>query len=135
MVQPEEPFLVDSDVLIEYPRGRPAAIEFLESLLERSKEPLLLSVITVAELYSGLKGEREESDVEVALEAFEIVPLTPEMAREGGLLRLAYRPSHGLALADALIASTTKTVHATLITFHRRPFPMLDRVEIPYSRT
>lgn len=128
------PFLLDSDVLIEYLRGRPQTISYLESLAESSSAPLRISVISVAELFAGVKGDRELSDLEVFLNAFEVVPLTPDMGREGGLLRLVYRPGQGLSLADALIAATAQAIGAILVTFNRRHYPMLERVEVPYSR-
>ena len=44
-------FLIDTDVLIDYLRGRPEAVVYLESLTDR----LLISAITVAELYAGVR--------------------------------------------------------------------------------
>lgn len=48
----DEQFLVDTDVLIDYLRGRAEAVTYLESL----EASLLISVITVAELYAGVRS-------------------------------------------------------------------------------
>ncbi len=122
--------LLDSDILIEYLRGRSAAIGYLEAL----EGDLQLSAITVAELFAGAKGDDEFAALTAFLLAFAVVPVTPEIARQGGLLRQLYRPSHGTGLADALIAATAQALQATLVTFNRKHFPMLERVEVPYSR-
>ncbi len=45
----EESLLIDSDVLIDYLRGYPAAVNYLEGLTERQ----IVSAMTVAELYTG----------------------------------------------------------------------------------
>jgi predicted nucleic acid-binding protein len=47
--------LIDTDVLIDYLRGQPQAVEFLESL----RELLLISTMTIAELYAGVRDGKE----------------------------------------------------------------------------
>lgn len=42
-----KPLLIDTDVLIDYLREQPEAVTYIEGLTE----PLLMSAITVAELY------------------------------------------------------------------------------------
>jgi len=46
-----EILLLDTDVLIDFLRSRAEAISYLESLLE----PPLISALTVAELYAGIR--------------------------------------------------------------------------------
>lgn len=123
-------WLLDADVLIEYLRGRPRAVEYLEGL----EGELLLSSVTVAELFAGAKGEEEEQALTAFLRAFRVVPLTEAVARDGGLLRRDFGPSHGTDLPDALLAATARDLGVTLITFNDRHFPMLEDVEVPYRR-
>jgi len=61
-------FLIDSDVIIEYLRGSEQAIRYLESL----EGGLCVSAITVAELYSGVRGSDEEAALERLLGAEEL---------------------------------------------------------------
>lgn len=56
------PLLLDTDVIIDYLRGRAEAVTYIESLTE----PLLVSTITVAELYSGVR----EGDELITLQIF-----------------------------------------------------------------
>ena len=125
-----ERLLMDTDVLIEYLRGRSEAVEYLESLTS----DLYLSVISVAELFVGVRGDEEENSLKQLLQAFVILPVTEKTARLGGLYRREYRPSHGTGLADALIAATSEESGADLVTFNQRHFPMLSRVTMPYER-
>ena len=122
--------LVDTDVLIEYLRGRREAVEYLEGLTS----DLYLSVISVAELFAGVRGDEEEKSLKQLLLAFVVLPVTEKTARLGGLYRRDYRPSHGTGLADALIAATTEVTGADLVTFNRRHFPMVSRITVPYER-
>ncbi len=65
------------------------------------------------------------------LGAFEIIPLNAEIARPGGLYRRDYGPSHGVTLADALLAAAAARHQAQLITLNARHFPM---VEVAYKK-
>lgn len=122
--------LLDTDVLVEYLRGRQEAAEYLESLTS----DLYISVISVAELFAGVKGDKEERSLEQFLLVFTALPVTEKVARLGGLYRREYRPSHGTGLADALIAATAEENSFGLVTFNRRHFPMVSEVTVPYER-
>lgn len=122
--------LMDTDVLIEYLRGRREAVEYLESLTA----DLYLSVISVAELFAGVKGDEEEKSLNQLLLTFTVLPVTEKTARLGGLYRRDYRHSHGTGLADALIAATAEENGAGLVTFNRHHFPMVSRITVPCDR-
>jgi predicted nucleic acid-binding protein len=125
-----ERLLIDTDVLIEYLRGRGEAVEYLESLTS----DLYLSVISVAELFAVVEGDEEGKSLEQLLQAFVVLPVTEKVARLGGRYRRQYRPSHGTGLADALIAATSEECGANLVTFNRRHFPMILGLTVPYER-
>lgn len=120
--------VVDTDVLIEYLRGRPKAVEYLHTL----DADLLLSSLTVAELFAGAR-ESEEEALHTMLRAFEIVVVDAAIAEAAGRLRRRYGPSHGVGLPDAVIAATAMAARARLATFNRKHFPMLE-VTVPYER-
>jgi predicted nucleic acid-binding protein len=122
--------LLDTDVLIDYLRGQEAAIEYLETLFE----PLLISVVTVAELYAGVRDGAEMTALEDFIKAFEIVRLDEDIAIKGGLYRRDYRKSHDTGLADALIAATAEIRGAALVTLNKKHFPMLADVIVPYQK-
>lgn len=118
-------WLVDTDVLVDYLRGQPAARAFLEA---RAGEPLAVSVITVAELHAGAR-EPEKPALEALLSVFTQLPVDAAIARQAGAWRRAYRDSHGTGLADALIAATALSCGATLATLNTRHFPMFPTLE------
>lgn len=124
-------FLLDTDVLIDYLRGQSDAVNYVESLVE----PILISSITVAELYSGVREGRERQTLGTFLSAFEIVLVSTEIAVKGGLYRRDFGKSHNVGLADALIAATAETRGATLVTLNLKHFPMLASAKTPYLKT
>lgn len=122
--------LIDTDVLIDYLRGQPDAVAYIESLIH----PILVSVVTVAELYSGVREGNERTALLTFLSAFEIVPVDEVMATKGGLYRRDYSKSHNVGLPDALIAATAEVKGAILVTLNKKHFPMLTNVIVPYVK-
>lgn len=122
--------LLDTDVLVDYFRGRIQALAYLRA----RSEPILISAITVAELYAGVREGEERRGVEQFLALLEIIPVDAAIAQRGGLYRRDYGASHGVGLADALIAATAEVHQAKLVSLNARHFPMVE-VEVPYSKT
>lgn len=123
-------WLIDTDVLIDYLRGTPPAVAYLEA----QQDHILLSAITIAELYAGVRDGRERKALAAFVSAFEVAPLDQAIAEKGGLYRRDYGKSHGTGLADALIAATAAVHQATLVTLNRKHFPMAARVFVPYEK-
>jgi|TARA_Y100000294_G_scaffold165955_1_gene173929 hypothetical protein len=122
--------LIDTDVLIDYLRAKENAVAFLES----QPRSMSISSITVAELYAGVRDGKERIILDDFIEAFEILPLTTEVAQKGGIYRRDFGKSHGVGLADAIIAATTEINNAVLITLNERHFPMLTNLLVPYRK-
>ena len=123
--------MIDTDVLIDCLRGIPDAIAYFRGLEEQP----LVSLITLAELYSGVREGTERRDLENLIEGVELVPLTLEAAVSAGLLRRDYKKSHSIGLSDALIAASAQAAGATLVTLNRKHFPMLSDLVVPYRKS
>jgi len=126
----QENLLIDSDVLIDYLRGYPAAVSYLEGLIERQ----IVSVITVAELYTGIREGAERQALEELLRNFEIISVSQNVAVIGGLFRRTYLKSHNVGIADAIIATTAETEQAIVVTLNKKHFPMFSNVIAPYQK-
>ena len=61
-----ERLLLDTDVLIEYLRGRQRAVEYLEGLTADS----CVSVVSIAELFVGVRDDGEEASLKQFLPGF-----------------------------------------------------------------
>ncbi len=122
--------LIDTDVLVDYLREFPPAVEYLESL----EEDLCTSSIVVAELYGGVREGKERQSLDSLLSVFEIKPIDADLAERGGILRRDFAPKHGTGLADALIAATAQQCGAELVTLNAKHFPMLQNVVVPYKK-
>ena len=123
--------LFDTDVLIDYLRGKDEAQTYIDDI----KDEVYMSSISMAELYAGVRKGEESRKLEIFIETFEVISLNKNIAKMGGLYRNQYKPSHGTGLADALIAATAKEIEAQVITFNTKHFPMLDDVIKPYEKS
>ncbi len=126
----EKSLLIDTDILIDYLRGKQQAISFLES----SEQNLVLSSINVAELYSVVGKGEEEKNLKIFLQAFEIIPVTNEIAVKGGFYRRDFLKSHGIGLADSIVAATAELFHFELVTLNENHYPMLNNIFVPYQK-
>jgi len=122
--------LIDTDVLIDYLRDQADAVNYIEDLTA----PLLMSAITMAELYAGVCEGEERTKLDAFITAFELVPIDQAIALKGGLYRRDYKKSHNVGIADALIAATVEIRQATLVTLNKKHFPMVNTVIVPYQK-
>jgi predicted nucleic acid-binding protein len=122
--------MLDTDIVIDYLRGNAHAVEFLE----HTAATLLLSAMTVAELYAGVREGHERGVLDKLLGAFLVIAVDADIAARGGLLRRDYGRSHGIGIADAIIAASAEKRNATLVTLNKKHFPMLPNVVVPYEK-
>lgn len=125
-----ERLVVDTDIVIDATRNLPAALDFLE----RERHKIILTVITLAELHTGFRDAQQEERVMFLCGFFEHLPVTPDIAVLAGRFRLRYMESHGLGMADAMIAATAEIHGAKLVTLNKKHFPMLKNVLVPYRK-
>ena len=125
--------LVDTDVLIDFLRGHEQARSFVNAHSER----IMVSSVTVAELYAGVRGGREDPEqivLDDLLGLFRVVPVTEDIGRVGGLYKRDYSASHGIGLADAIIAATATLEDAALETLNVKHYPMFAGLEPAYRK-
>jgi predicted nucleic acid-binding protein len=63
-----------------------------------------------------------------------LLEVDERIAVRAGLMVRQYRKSHGVGLADAIIAATAEVEDARLATLNVKHFPMLPDVLVPYVR-
>ena len=122
--------LVDTDVLIDYLRGVPEAIDFLE----RAVDAVSISAVTVAELYQGVREGEERIKLATTLSALTVLPLTEEIAEKAGLYRREYGSGAGCGLANSMIGATANHHNLALVTLNKRHFPMVSGISQPYAK-
>ncbi len=124
------PFLVDSDVFIDYLKGLDLACDFIESHIDR----IGLSVITIAEIRAGIKGKDEEQALDQFLSAIPLYDVTRTIAEMGGDWVRQFGRSHAVEVPDALIAATAVAHHLELKTLNTKHYPMFKDLGPAYHK-
>jgi predicted nucleic acid-binding protein len=122
--------LLDTDILVDFFRGYSKAVAFVNAHSAR----IILSSIVVAELYAGVKGDAEQAALENFISLFRVVPVSAEIAKAGGLYRRDYGKSHGVGLAEAILAATAEAEDVELKTLNTKHYPMLKGLRPAYKK-
>ena len=122
--------VLDTDVLVDFLRGRSKAVAFVNAHSAR----IILSSIVVAELYAGVKGDAEQAALDDFVSLFRVASVNAEIAKAGGLYKRNYGKSHGVGLADAILAATAEIENAELKTLNIKHYPMLEGLRPAYIK-
>jgi predicted nucleic acid-binding protein len=123
--------LVDSDIIIDGARGDSHAKEFLGK--SASRYVLAISTITRLELLAGCRNPREWTLTQATVRQFSELELTSEISRIAVALFDSYRLSHGIAMADGLIAATAISQGIPLVSKNQRHFRYIENLNLqPY---
>ena len=114
--------LLDTDILINLLRGNVAARDFLADSLEEHE--LLCSVISVAEIWTGMRPHEEQATRRL-MDSLKIIEVNRAVAEKAGNFKGATK-SHTLELDDCLIAATAFCTGATLATGNGKHYPMKE---------
>ena len=122
--------LLDTDVLVDFFRGQSKAVAFVHAHSSR----IILSSIVIAELYAGVKGDAEQAAIEDFVSLFRVVSVDTEIAKAGGLYKRDYGKSHGVGIADTILAATVEAESAELKTLNTKHYPMLKGLRPAYRK-
>jgi predicted nucleic acid-binding protein len=123
--------LVDTDILIDVGRGMSEAVTCLQRL--ESQSTLAVSAITQMELFTGCRNKLELQRADKFLKRFVLLKLTEQISDRATDLLKQYRLSHGLLIADAIIASTALTFDVEIISKNQRDYQFIVGLKLlPY---
>lgn len=107
-------FILDTDILIDSARNVDDAIACLKKVEDQAT--LTISIVTQMELIIGCRDKKELDLLKSFLLRFQIIKVDNDISDKAVELLTEYRLSHGLLIADALIASTALILKQPLIT-------------------
>jgi len=123
--------IIDTDIIIDIGRGIPDAVNCFQRLQLNSR--LAISVVTQMELIVGCTNKVELQTLEKFLQQFDVIRIDQPISDKAvDLLRL-YRLSHGLLIADGLIAATAIIWDYPFITKNQRDYRFIQNLNLlPY---
>ncbi|MGD9564220.1 MAG: type II toxin-antitoxin system VapC family toxin [Pyrinomonadaceae bacterium] len=121
-------FLLDANVLVGLLRGNERLRDFLEG------SECAIDTVVYVELIQGAKNKYEVARIENALRTFPIVHFNESVSNRTIELIRTYSKSHGLLLADAVIAATCLENGLKLATFNTKDFRFIKELTIVVPR-
>jgi predicted nucleic acid-binding protein len=124
--------IVDTDILIDAARCIEDAVNCLQQIEDTSS--LAISSVTQMELIIGCRNKKELKSLEHFLQRFELISLNEQISDTAAALLKTYRLSHGLLIADALIAATAVVSSSRLVSKNQKDYRFikeLDLIEYP----
>ena len=123
--------LVDTDVLIWNLRGNERAANLLD--LQRG---FFISAVSYMELLQGLRDKVELRELRQAIRFWDarVVQIDEEISARAMFLVEEYALSHGMQMADALIAATAVALGVSLVTANDRHYRHIEGLDIVVFR-
>jgi predicted nucleic acid-binding protein len=123
-----EVIVVDTDVLIDAGHGISEAVACLEQIEEHAT--LAISSITQMELMVGCRNKADLRSLERFLERFQVLNVNEQASATAVDLLRRYRLSHGLLIADALIAATALSLGLPFVTKNERDYRFITELHL-----
>jgi tRNA(fMet)-specific endonuclease VapC len=129
-------YLLDTDWVIDYLKGKKTIVEKLQKLFD---EGLTMSVISLAELYEGIFASKNPkkhlNTLQDFLSGIVVLGITDEICQTFGKLRAEQRKT-GIIIDnfDLLIGSTTLVHDLTILTDNVKHFKKIEGIKIKSSK-
>ena len=117
--------LCDTNIFIDYFQGNERTIQELDYL---GFDRLAISVVTVAEIYFGMR-KRETEITRDLVRKFSLMHLDKGISKLFIQYMLGYKHL-GMAIPDALIAATTVYSNIELYTHNRQDFEFIENLKL-----
>lgn len=124
--------LIDTDILIDFTRQVPHAVDLLTSLENQGN--LNISQVTEMEYFLGCHNNKELEQAKELLSRFRIIPLQESSSRLASQLLCSCHLSYGIGILDCFIAATAITERLTLISRNKKHYQKIPNLilDVPY---
>ncbi len=123
---------VDTNLLVDYIRGKKLAVKFLED----NKPSLKLSIIVKLELIQGIRSKKEIESIEKTLTKYSVktIHIKKSISQQAEILFTKFRHSKGISINDSLIAASAIIDKEKLVTHNQKHFNFIPTLKLtkPY---
>lgn len=124
--------ICDTDVMIDFwdtgSKRHHSTCKILEEKI--GVDNIVISAITKMELLMGGVNKLEEAKIKKYLLRFNTALMNNEITLEAIAIFEYYRLSHGLAIADCLVAATAKVMELELFTYNVRDYRFISKLKL-----
>ena len=127
-VKQVEMVVVDTDILIDAGRNVCEAVNCLTQI--EQKFSIAISSVTQMELIVGCRNKKELRSLEQFVDRFFVLRLDEQISDTACDLLKQYRLSHGLLIADALIAATAITSDLSFVSKKQKDYRFIEDLQL-----
>ena len=117
--------LCDTNIFISAFNGR---IDTIDKLNAIGLNDIVLSSITVMELYQGMWNKAELAQMKKKITFYDVIQIDNAISERAIHLIEKYKLSHGLAIPDAIIAATSVEYEISLFTYNVKDFNFIPKL-------
>lgn len=122
--------LCDTNIFISAFNGRQETIEQLERI---GLENIVLSVVTLMELYCGMGNKTELARMKKKLKFYDVVHIDKDISAKAVELIASFKLSHNLQIPDAIIGASAIVYQIPLYTYNLKDFNFMPQIQIYQS--
>lgn len=119
--------LCDTNIFIHAFNGEAQTISTLESI---GYDNILLSSITVMELYQGMGNKKELREMKKKIRYYDVIEVDAEISKLATQLIDQFNLSHGLLIPDAIIAASAVVHQIELFTYNVKDFQFISGIKL-----
>lgn len=119
--------LCDTNIFISAFNGREDTIQLLKEI---GVENIVISSITVMELYQGMGNKGELAEMKKRLKFYGVVHIDREISEKSVELISRYKLSNNLQIPDAIIAATSIVKNIPLYTYNKKDFEHIENINL-----
>ena len=119
--------LCDTNIFIHAFNGDAKTISALQSI---GYDNILLSSITVMELYQGMGNKKELQDMKKKIKYYDVIEVDVEISKLATQLINQFNLSHGLLIPDAIIAASAVVHQVELFTYNIKDFQFIPNIKL-----
>jgi predicted nucleic acid-binding protein len=119
--------LLDTNIWIDYFRGKPQTIRFIDA---QPKNSIAICSVIAMELYKGSLNKAEFEKIKKTLKGLLMIDLNENISKVALQLSEQYALSHNMAVPDTLIAATALVFDLELITHNIKDFQFIPTLKV-----
>ena len=119
--------LCDTNIFISAFNGREDTIQNLEEI---GLDNIIISSITLMELYQGMGNKEELAKMKKRLKFYDVIHIDKEISEKSVELISLYKLSNHLQIPDAIIAATSLVKDIPLYTYNRKDFEYIESINL-----
>jgi predicted nucleic acid-binding protein len=119
--------LCDTNIFIHAFNGRQFTIDKLHEI---GLQNIVISVITVMELYQGMSNKTELAQMKRKIRYYDVAEIDNATSKLAVKLIENYRLSHGLQIPDAIIGATAVIHKIPFYTYNTKDFEFIPGIKL-----